>query len=425
MENNNYIGFINKLADDLKNKGAIKTSRVEEAFRSIARHLFVTDFPLEQIYLDQFIVTKKIKGVPVSTSSTPSIMAKWLELLQLESGHKVLEIGAGTGYNAALMAHIVGETGHVVTIDVDKHFYETACANLSKASVENIDVTCADGGYGYPSKGPYDRIILSVGGYDIAPAWIEQLKLGGILIMGLNVNGFDRLVSFRRTEFGLESTYLEVVNYTKLQGDFAGSRKPIQIGPQPELFLTADEGPLLNGQSIYDLLVGDYEYLDTDVQVTGWDLIGGLGSWLTIHEPTFSSLAAIGSMIDRGIVPLLIVSGKISSYSAFVSSLVLISKTGLIGLTCSPESKSPFIDMSDFDSFGAKSNLFVKQYGGDDALSAKVIGLIKTWEQSGRPQLGSMKIRVYPKSEKLIAQGNEFLFKKLWTNWIIRWEQSG
>ena len=424
MENNNYTGLINKLADDLKSKGALKTSRVEDAFRSVGRHLFVADVPLDQIYLDKSIYTKRIKGVAVSSSTTPSFMSKWLELLQLEPGHKVLEIGAGTGYNAALMAHIVGETGHVVTIDVDKHFYEMSLANLSNAGFGNVDVICADGGYGYPSKGPYDRIILSVGGFDIAPAWIEQLKPGGTLVMGLNLNGLDRLVSFSRTEYGLESTDLEASNYTKLQGDFAGSSKIKQIGPQPELFLTADEDPSLDNQSIYDLLVGDHKCLDTDVQVTGWDLVGGLGSWLNIHEPTFSSLAAIGSMIERGIVPLLFANSKIAYAPPFVSTQVLISKTSLIGLSCPPESKSPFIEMSDDDSFDVKANLFVKQYGQDDALSEKVIDLIIAWEQSGRPQLDSMQIRVYPKSVRIDPQEDEFVFEKPWTNWIIKWDQA-
>ncbi len=97
----------------------ITSARVEAAFGAVPRHLFLSGVPLEEVYRDQAITTKYLNGTPISSSSQPAIMAIMLEQLQLERGQRVLEIGAGTGYNAALMAHIVGTEGKVVTIDID------------------------------------------------------------------------------------------------------------------------------------------------------------------------------------------------------------------------------------------------------------------------------------------------------------------
>src|SRR2546428_12794983 len=98
------------LVDSLKASGCIRTPLVEAAFRAVPRHLFLPGTPLDLVYSDEAIPTKRFDGATVSSSSQPAIMAFMLEQLQLEPGHRVLEVGAGTGYNAALMGHIVGET---------------------------------------------------------------------------------------------------------------------------------------------------------------------------------------------------------------------------------------------------------------------------------------------------------------------------
>lgn len=99
---------------------SITQSRIEAAFRAIPRHLFLPDIPLNEVYSDKSIVTKTENGVPVSSSSQPAIMAFMLEQLGLDEGDQVLEIGAGTGYNAALMSYLVGPTGHVTTIEIEE-----------------------------------------------------------------------------------------------------------------------------------------------------------------------------------------------------------------------------------------------------------------------------------------------------------------
>src|SRR2546425_11884958 len=109
-----------------------------------------------------------IDGEAVSSSSQPEIMATMLEQLGLEPGLRVLEIGAGTGYNAALMAHVVGETGTLTSMDIDDDIVDGARAHLDAAGQSRVRVVLGEGGLGYPAGAPYDRIILTVGAWDVA-----------------------------------------------------------------------------------------------------------------------------------------------------------------------------------------------------------------------------------------------------------------
>src|SRR5262245_12703766 len=99
------------LVDSLVRRGAITDSRVEAAFRAVPRHLFLPEVSVAEVYRDQAIPTKMLDGEAISSSSQPEIMATMLQQLELEPGSRVLEVGAGTGYNAALMSHLVGGNG--------------------------------------------------------------------------------------------------------------------------------------------------------------------------------------------------------------------------------------------------------------------------------------------------------------------------
>jgi len=110
-DNGDLSALHEALVDKLQSEGHICTSRVEAAFRAIPRHLFLPGVSLSRAYSDEAIATKVPDGQAISSSSQPAIMAIMLEQLGLEPGHRVLEIGAGTGYNAALMAHMVGDAG--------------------------------------------------------------------------------------------------------------------------------------------------------------------------------------------------------------------------------------------------------------------------------------------------------------------------
>ena len=107
-----------RLVDGLRNSGRVRHAAVEEAFRAVPRHLFLPQVPLARAYADEAVAVQSVDGVTTSSASQPSMMAIMLEQLDLRPGHRVLEVGAGTGYNAALLARIVGPAGRVVAIDI-------------------------------------------------------------------------------------------------------------------------------------------------------------------------------------------------------------------------------------------------------------------------------------------------------------------
>ena len=213
------------LVDQLTKNGSITTSAVEAAFRAVSRHLFLPHVPPEHVYQDQAIPTKYDEGRAISSSSQPTIMAIMLEQLALAPGHRVLEIGAGTGYNAALMAHIVGDTGHVVTIDVDEDLVTQARDHLTTAGFSHVTVVQGDGAFGYPHSAPYERIILTVGAWDIAPAWGEQLAPQGRIVLPLTLLPSLMLsVALERVDHGFQSVSAKPCGFMPLRGAYAHPR---------------------------------------------------------------------------------------------------------------------------------------------------------------------------------------------------------
>jgi protein-L-isoaspartate(D-aspartate) O-methyltransferase len=174
---------------------------------------------LEAIYKDEALVTKMEQGFAVSSSSQPAIMAEMLERLQLSPGMRVLEIGAGTGYNAALLAELAGR---VVTLDVDAELAEAARQRLADGA-HAAEVVVGDGMAGWPDDAPYDRIIVTATPPFIPAAWRDQLRPDGLLEVPLQL-GHDHavaqvVVTFRRAGDELISTAI-------VPGGFMGFRGP-------------------------------------------------------------------------------------------------------------------------------------------------------------------------------------------------------
>jgi protein-L-isoaspartate(D-aspartate) O-methyltransferase len=177
---------------ELDKRGSIKTDRVRAAFLAVPREHFVPDIAerdgLDAVYsVDQALVTKTDKaGSAISSASAPSIMAPMLEQLDLAEGMRVLEIGAGTGYNAALMSHIVGGRGRVTTIDVDPDLVRRARGAI-RAEEYPARVATADGYAGFPTAAPFDRIIATASFDEVPRPWVAQLREGGLIELPLQV----------------------------------------------------------------------------------------------------------------------------------------------------------------------------------------------------------------------------------------------
>jgi protein-L-isoaspartate(D-aspartate) O-methyltransferase len=200
-----------QMVDRLIAEGALWSPALIAAFRATPRHAFldrifqfarkqerwreiiVRDPGLDElrlVYADRALVTKLgspgsgLPMVPISSSSQPSLMAQMLEDLKLGPDLRVLEIGAGTGYNAALIAHVVGP-GLVTSIDVDKDVLSEAWDHLRRFPERHVTVRHADGRAGFAEAAPYDRIMVTAATDDLAEPWIEQLALRGLLLAPL------------------------------------------------------------------------------------------------------------------------------------------------------------------------------------------------------------------------------------------------
>jgi protein-L-isoaspartate(D-aspartate) O-methyltransferase len=205
---------------------------VESAFRQIPRHRFLPGEPLETVYSGEAIPIKYgSDALPVSASSEPTIMATMLTQLDVHSGARVLEVGTGSGYNAALLSSLVGEAGRVTTIDIEADLVDAAIDKLAGAGINNVRAVTGDGWNGDPNAAPYDRIEVTVGVWDLSPRWVEQLAEGGVLVVPLWLRaGVQATVAFRRVGERLVSQSVRPCGFMRLRGPHAG----------PESYATID-----------------------------------------------------------------------------------------------------------------------------------------------------------------------------------------
>jgi protein-L-isoaspartate(D-aspartate) O-methyltransferase len=134
------------------------------------------------------------------------MVAQMLEQLRVEAGDRVLEIGTATGYNAALLAHLAGSAGRVVTVEIEEDLAERARQSLAETGYPEVRVVRGDGRLGIPESAPYDRIVVTAGVRQVAPAWIDQLAEGGRMVVPLvNPFGDGMAVLFEKVGGELEA----------------------------------------------------------------------------------------------------------------------------------------------------------------------------------------------------------------------------
>jgi protein-L-isoaspartate(D-aspartate) O-methyltransferase len=179
----------NAMLERIKAKGFVFGQNVEQAMLSVPRHKFAHWLSLEQAHALGAFPLPGTTAETMSTISSPDAVAVMLEPLELQPGHHVLEIGAGSGYNAALIAQIVGESGHVTTVDIEDFIVQTARANLATTGFERVEVILGDGGLGYAPRAPYDRITATVGAWEIPFEWFDQLAPHGRIAAPLHLSG--------------------------------------------------------------------------------------------------------------------------------------------------------------------------------------------------------------------------------------------
>jgi len=180
-------------------EGVLKTPKVIKAMLTVPREEFVLPQHRRQAYIDTPLPI--LKG---QTISAPHMVALMCELADLDIGHKVLEIGTGSGYHAAVIAEIVAPKdsrikGKVISVERIPELVEFAKKNLEKAGyADRVIVILGDGTLGYPKEAPYDRIIVTAAAPSIPKPLIEQLKVGGIMIIPTGDRFYQRLLVVKK-----------------------------------------------------------------------------------------------------------------------------------------------------------------------------------------------------------------------------------
>jgi len=169
---------------------------------SFVRHVFDRDHPtpedLEEIYSNRALVTAVDGWLAKSSTSQPDLIAEMLTLLDARQGHSVLEIGTGTGYNAALLRELVGSDGKVCSIEIQEDVAALARRHLDDEGYPDVAVLARDAYRGAAEEAPFDRIVATVGCSDISPYWLNQLKPDGFMLLPLRHGLGDPLIRIER-----------------------------------------------------------------------------------------------------------------------------------------------------------------------------------------------------------------------------------
>lgn len=191
-------------------KRGIETPQVIDAMQRVPRHLFVPENDQPRAYQDIPVII-----APGKTLSQAYVSARMVSLLDLSGGEKVLEIGTGSGYDAALLSRMAAE---VYTIEIDETLGQRAATTLRDLGYQNVHVRVGDGYHGWPEVAPFDAILLTAAPERIPQPLLDQLKVGGRMVLA--VGGLiQNLQLVTKTEQGHDVKRIDLVNLSPMTGD--------------------------------------------------------------------------------------------------------------------------------------------------------------------------------------------------------------
>lgn len=259
-----------------------------------------------------------------------------LEQLQIQSGHKILELGAGTGYNAALMATITGETGHVTTIDIDDDLVDNTRKHLAAASITNVDVVLTDGALGHREAAPFDRVIATVGTFEIPIAWLEQLAPSGRLVAPVRLAGAaSRSIIFERDADGWVSHGSEMCTFMPLRGIGDDARRIIDLTGTGEVTLQThqDNAHATDPDAFAGVFNTPRHEAWTGVHFVPMESFEWLDLWLACHLPN--------PIMRMEVAPTAKDSGLVTPMFPTVAMATTAADASLAYLTIRPAEPSP------------------------------------------------------------------------------------
>jgi protein-L-isoaspartate(D-aspartate) O-methyltransferase len=413
-------GLRERLVEQVLQTSGIRDERIAAALRDVPRHLFLPHLPPADAYLDDAIVTKRdADGQPISSSSQPAIMAIMLDQLILAPGQRVLEIGAGTGYNAALMQHIVGPAGAVVSVDIEADLADRAREHLASAGYQDVTVVAADGAEGYPPGAPYDRLIATVGVSDLAPAWLEQAGPGARIVVPLDVRGSQLAVAFGRSGSGGHwvSRSIAPCGFMRMRGSLAGPERTVVLQPGLSVMLpdglTLADGQDVDGAALAAFMDEPPAEFGIGVRTSSTLVFWGLGLWLATRDRR-----SCGVTEERPVEDGLERLARAPLGSAGLAATAgIVDSGGIAVLTADKVPPAP----------GPRSGQLALEVAGfgprGSELGAELAAQVRAWDAAGQPGAGRLHVDAYPRSSAdepdPSAVGDALLIERSATRFVV------
>jgi protein-L-isoaspartate(D-aspartate) O-methyltransferase len=358
----------------------------EQAYLATPRHRFVKRYRewgtkewhevreqnleehLVTLYTDRSLILlgEDDNNIP-STISQPSFVLRMLDMLQLRPGQTVFELGAGSGWNAALMGQLVGPEGHVYSLEVIPEVAKTAAETVATLGINNVSIIEADGGEGYVAAAPYDRAIFTAGTYDLPRQFYEQIRDEGLLLVVIKseAGGGDNLFLLRKTECHFESLDSMSCGFVQLRGKYQiDSLEPITLGALPEWVelqhKEISKTPFWWGGKGKAMLV--------------WRTLG-IRSFLGITEPYFRAF-----------------------------------KTEKTEQRPHEEHYFGLWDKEHGSLVVAKDDWLIAY--GNSVAKERLVQKVRQWVDLGMPSAASLALKIYPSNVPLAAQENQWIVKR-------------
>jgi protein-L-isoaspartate(D-aspartate) O-methyltransferase len=276
--------------------------RILDAIRAVPRHVFVPGAEIADAYNpDLAVITKRdVGGTALSCASVPKLVAAMLEQLDVQTGQHVFEGGAGTGWNAALLATLVGPDGRVSTIDIDPGISSQAAANLDRGGFADVHVATGDAGLGIPEDAPYDRAIITIGSLDVPPAWFQQLKPDARLVVPLRWRGQTQSVALVMGQDGvLRSESVLLCGFVPMIGQ--GWERSGSIDGQDLVRLYWDADQDISSELLSGVLSGPKSRIDTDVIVGPTESLDPIWLRATATDSAVCRVSVEPAAVDSGL----------------------------------------------------------------------------------------------------------------------------
>jgi protein-L-isoaspartate(D-aspartate) O-methyltransferase len=289
-----------RLLEEIKATGHARSTAVEAALRTVPRHRYVPQAPLDDAYADIAVITKRDgDGTALSCASVPTIVAMMLDQLDVQPGDRILEIGAGTGYNAALLATLAGPDGHVTTVDIDPEVTADARRNLDANGFQHVDVVTRDGTDGAAENAPYDRVIFTVGAWDLPAAIWDQLRDGGRLVVPLRWRGQTRSLALIHHDGELTADAVELCGFVPMVGQEGEQLGPLDADGQTHLHWDIDQD--IDATALHGVLQQTRTEAWSGVTVGPYDPFDGLWLQMTATEPNVCRFEASTAAVEGGL----------------------------------------------------------------------------------------------------------------------------